>query len=381
MNQLKEILARQFIGVNTIADWCWFAGIIIAGLIIRTVLVKLITRVLFRLFNRKKEGRHSFRTLFDLLRKPWNLSFLLITIYISTRHLVWPAEWKMTIPPSFGIRMVLDRSLMLGIEIGFTWMFLRLTDFFGLILLERAERTESKSDDQLVPFLRESIKVIIVILSIFFILGSVFHLNVASLIAGLGIGGIAIALAAKESLENLIASFTIFLDKPFVVDDVIEYGDKSGTIVQIGFRSTRIRLEDRNLVVIPNSKLVGGDIVNLSKRTARRLRFTVGLRYSTSAEQVRKIVKEIFEYIEQHPQTSFQGENQVHLFAFGASSIDVQVTCYIPDLSFDLFLKTKEEIHFAIMDIVAKNGSDFAFPSMSVYMENQIAEKANGEKQ
>jgi MscS family membrane protein len=371
MEHIREILSRHFIGANTIADWCWFGVVLLLGLILRTVVARLITRIIFGFFKRKKDGVHGHQTLFQLLKKPWNLLLLLITIFIASQQVTWPLEWKMTPPTEFGIRMTLDRLLLLGIEIAFTWLLLRLTDFFGMLLHERAGNTPGKSDDQLVPFLRESIKVVIVIISTFFMLGSIFHVNVASLIAGLGIGGIAIALAAKESLENLLASFTIFLDKPFVVGDVIQHGEKSGTIEKIGFRSTRIRMEDRSLVTLPNRKLVENEVVNLSLRTARRLRFTIGLRYSTSAEQVRKIVSDIHTYIEQHPQTSFQGENQVHLFGFGQSSIDVQVTCYIPDLDFDLFLKTKEEINFAIMEIVAKNGSAFAFPSMSVYMENK----------
>lgn len=369
MKQVQEILNRHFVGTNCISDWCLFAGILLLGLLLRPLIGKLLARILFRFFKNRDEGGHNHLTLFNLLKRPWNLLILLITFYIATQQLTWPAEWKMSPPEHFGIRMTLERLLLLGIEISFTWLLLRLTDFFGLLLHERAAKSESKSDDQLVPFLRESIKVVIVIISIFFMLGSIFHLNVASLIAGLGIGGIAVALAAKESLENLFASFTIFLDKPFVVGDVIQLGDKSGTIERTGFRSTRIRLEDRNLVTIPNRKLVENEIVNLSMRTARRLRFMIGLRYDTNAAQLKKIIGEIHQYIEDHPQTSFQGENQVHMYEFATNSINIQVTCYIPDLDFELFLKTREDINFAVLDIVAKNNAAFAFPSMSVYME------------
>lgn len=371
MDQLLEILNRHFVGSNRISDWCWFGGVLLLGLLLRPLIGKLLARILFRVFKNRNEGGHNHETLFRLLKRPWNLLILLITFFIATQQLTWPAEWKMSPPEQFGIRMTLERLLLLGIEIAFTWLLLRLTDFFGMLLHERAEKSASKSDDQLVPFLRESIKVVIVIISIFFMLGSIFHVNVASLIAGLGIGGIAVALAAKESLENLFASFTIFLDKPFVVGDVIQLGDKSGTIERTGFRSTRIRLEDRNMVTIPNRKLVENEIVNLSLRTARRLRFMVGLRYDTKSEQIKSIVSEIHKFIEAHPQTSFEGENQVHLYEFGTNAINIQVTCYIPDLDFELFLKTREEINFAILEIVAKNNASFAFPSMSVYMEKQ----------
>src|SRR6185369_10292037 len=124
--------------------------------------------------------------------------------------------------------------------------------------------------DQLVPFLREAIKIIIGVFSFFFILGAVFHINIASLIAGLGIGGLAFALAAKETLENLLGSFTIFLDKPFVVGDVVKVGSAEGTIENIGFRSTRIRTLEKTLLTVPNKKMVDAELDNLTERVVRR---------------------------------------------------------------------------------------------------------------
>ncbi|HEU4718650.1 MAG TPA: mechanosensitive ion channel family protein [Bacteroidia bacterium] len=371
MQKLQEFLDSTFIAPNTVRDWWFFVLIILSGLVLRTLVARVLTKIIFSVFRKKPTDTVGFQKLFELVKKPWHYFILFVVIYIACRQLTWPPEWSMTPPGELGLRMVLERLIRALIEISFTWILLRLVDFFGLVLHHRAIQTTGKDDDQLVPFLRESIKVIVVILAVFFLLGSVFHLNVASLVAGLGIGGIAVALAAKESLENLIASFTIFLDKPFMVGDIIQMGDKTGTIEKIGFRSTRIRGEDRNYVTIPNHKLVENEIVNLTMRTARRVRFTVGLVYSTRPEQIRKIVADILHFIETHPQTSFEGDNRVNLFELSSSSIDVQVTCYIPDLDYTLFLKTKEEINFAIMDIVEKNGSSFAFPSTSVYIEKK----------
>ncbi|MGZ4049646.1 MAG: mechanosensitive ion channel family protein, partial [Bacteroidia bacterium] len=212
----------------------------------------------------------GYEKLLALLKKPLGIFILLISFYFAFNILTFPAEWNFTTIDHFGLRMLLYRAYQIGIIVTLTWVVLRVIDFFGLVLIYRASLTESKTDDQLVPFIKESIKVIVTIMAVFFILGAVFKLNIASLIAGLGIGGLAIALAAKESLENLLGSFTIFLDKPFVIGDLIRVGTLEGTVEKIGFRSTRLRTPEKSYVTVPNKKLVDGELDNLSLRIQRR---------------------------------------------------------------------------------------------------------------
>ena len=126
----------------------------------------------------------------------------------------------------------------------------------GLILKKKAEATENKMDDQLIPFAIEIGKILAVIFAIFIILGNIFGVNITALATGLGIGGVALAMASKESLENLLGSFTIFFDRPFTVGDMVTVGSVTGVVEKVGFRSTRIRTFDKSIVTVPNKKMI-----------------------------------------------------------------------------------------------------------------------------
>ena len=125
------------------------------------------------------------------------------------------------------------------------------------------------------------------------ILSSVFDVNIAALATGLGIGGIAIAMASKESLENLLGSFTIFLDKPFTYGDIVTVNGYTGVVEKVGFRSTRIRTFDKSIVTVPNKNMVNAELDNLGMRPIRRVKFSIGLVYGTKVEQIKSIVKDL----------------------------------------------------------------------------------------
>jgi MscS family membrane protein len=364
----QSFLQRSLLG-NTIETWCWVLGIILLGLILKKVISRLLTLAVFRFVRRYSTGV-GYEKLMVLLQKPFGLFILLITFYLAFSLLDFPESWKIASAEKFGLRMFIWRSYEILIIICVTWIFLRITDFFGLVLMYRASLTESKADDQLVPFIKESIKVIISILAFFFVLGAVFKLNVASLIAGLGIGGLAVALAAKESLENLFGSFTIFLDKPFVLGDLIKVGGVEGTVEKIGFRSTRIRTHEKSFVTVPNKKLVDGELDNLSLRLQRRARFSLVLSYETKPEDLKNIVAQIQAYIDNHPHV-YKEETRVRMYGFGPSGIDVAVLYFVDTMEYDVYLNVREEVNYKIMDIIAKNNSGFAYPVLTPVKKTQ----------
>lgn len=361
---------RTWIGENTIADWCWFAGILLFGLLFHILFARLLTRLIYRLFRKKGKQDIGFDQLFVLLRRPWAVFLLLLTFYIACHQLAFPLSWKMAAADKFGIRMVLERIYETALIISFTWILLRLADFFGLLLIHRAAATESKHDDQLIPFFRESIKVVLVILSFFFILGAVFHINIASLIAGLGIGGLAVALAAKESIENLLASFTIFLDKPFSVGDQVQVEKVSGTVERIGFRSTRIRTEEKSYVTVPNKKMVDCEVNNLSLRPLRRVSQTIRLTYNTPADKLKLLIADLQALLDQHVNID-ESESRVRLYDLSHSSMDVLLIYFIKDLEYDSFIDIRQEVNYQVIYLVERHGLSFAFPSTSVYMEKK----------
>ena len=258
------------------------------------------------------------------------------------------------------------------IIISFTWIILRIVDFGGLILLQRAALTESKTDDQVIPFVKESVKIIVCIIALFSILGAVYNMNITSLIAGLGIGGLAIALAAKESLENLLGSFTIFFDKPFIIGDLIKVGNVEGNVEKIGFRSTRIRTLEKTFVTVPNKKLVDTELDNLTNREIRRVKFDFGLRVDTPPETLHKVINQIRLCITNHAMR-FE-EVSVHLFELGSSAINIRVIYFVNAADWNTYMDMRQDINFNIIDIVKGNGAKFAYPTQSIIMENQLIE-------
>lgn len=363
---LHTILQRTFLN-NTLENYCWFASIILVGLVFQKLLSKLLTLFVFKFLQKYSKGV-GYDKLLELFKKPMGTFILFITFYIAFNRLTFPEEWNLVSIEKFGLRLILYRLFQLSIIVSITWMFLRLADFLGLVFMHKASLTESKTDDQLVPFVVEAIKVIIVILSLFFMFSAVFKLNIASLVAGLGIGGLAIALAAKESLENLFGSFTIFLDKPFVIGDLIKVGGLEGHVEKIGFRSTRIRTLEKSIITVPNKKLIDSELDNLSLRVQRRAKFNIGLTYETSSLQFKAIVADIQKYIESH-QHILQGETRVRLNEFDSSAISIMVLYFVDTLEYDVYLNVKEEINYKIIEIVQQHGSSFAYPTTTVLMK------------
>jgi MscS family membrane protein len=361
-------MQHTFLG-NTIENYCWFGGIVLLGIVFLRLLSKLLTFFIFRFLKNYSTGV-GYDQLLVLLKRPLNIFILLVTFYLAINHLDFPEEWHIASMEKFGIRLVLYRCYQIAIVGTLTWILLRLTDFLGLVLMHRASLTESKSDDQLVPFVKESIKVILVIFSVFFMLGAIFKLNIASLIAGLGIGGLAIALAAKESLENLLGSFTIFLDKPFVIGDLIKINGIEGTVEKIGFRSTRLRTPEKSYVTVPNKKLVDTELDNLSLRIQRRANFKIGLTYDTKVSQLKKIITELHSAIENHAHI-LQGETRVSLFEFDASALNITVLYFVDTLEYDVYIKVREEINYIIMEIVEANDASFAYPTRTLIMKGE----------
>jgi MscS family membrane protein len=333
------------------------------GIIFKRLLSKISSKLLFRLFKKYSDDV-SWDKLFDLIRKPFSFLIVLIFAYIAFNQLAFPESWQLIPKSSFGVRMVIERLYLILFSSTIIWIFLRMVDFIGIILMKKAEKTESKADDQLVPFLVEILKVLVTILGIFVILGTVFKLNIASLVAGLGIGGLAIALAAKESLENLIGSFTIFLDKPFSVGDLITTGGLTGVVEKIGFRSTRIRTLDKTYVTVPNKKLVDDNLDNLSLRNSMRAKFELIVSFDTSPEKVQNVIADIQKLIDGHKLTPNEGI--VKFTDFGTYGLKIMVMYFVETNDWNIYIETREELNYKIVEILFRNKVRLAYPTTAV---------------
>jgi len=243
----------------------------------------------------------------------------------------------------------------------------RFVDIMTWVLKEKALKTPSKFDDLLVPFFDKTAKVFIVCMGIIFI-ADVLGVSPASLLAGLGIGGLALALAAQDTVKNLFGSFTVILDRPFEIGDDIKIGnDIIGTVEEVGFRSTRIRTYENTLITVPNGNLISAHVDNLGKRTFWRYRAMLSLQYGTPPAKIHAFCQGLIELARHHPQTRKE-VIRAGLHEFSASSLDVLFICHfaVPDSASNIAAR-----HRLLLDIITlahRIGVEFAFPTQTLHL-------------
>ena len=197
----------------------------------------------------------------------------------------------------------------------------------------------------------------------------IWDINVSAFIASLGLGGLAFALAAKDTASNLFGGLSILADKALKIDDWIKVDGVEGTVEEIGLRTIKVRTFEKSLVTIPNSILSSNPIENFSRRNNRRIKMRVGLVYSTTREQMQKILHDIKDMLSHHDSIAKDQTLLVNFDNFGASDLSIFIYCFTNTADWAKYLKIQEDINLKIMQIVEENGSDFAFPSQSIYVE------------
>ena len=232
----------------------------------------------------------------------------------------------------------------------------------------KQEELENRLNKTLMTLLKKAAKVLILIIAGIAVLSET-GINVATLITGIGLGGLTIALAAQDTAQNLFGGLVILLDKPFQVDDWISTPDIEGVVEDITFRSTRVRTFPNALVVVPNSTLVSSPITNWSRMNKRRASFTVGLTYNTQA-QLQHCIARITEMINQNPEV-LADDTVVAFNSFQDSSLEISVLFYTRATSFSAFQKIKEQVNYGIMKIVEEEGASFAFPTQTVHLQRE----------
>ena len=350
---------------NTLKDYLFFLLFIIFGYLIIIPVKSILIKILFKLFGKDHNDADTLKFK-NLLSKPLQYFLILILFFFSIKFINIP-DFLSSSEDGLDINIIAYKGFNFLLLITVFWIILRSIDFVGYKLKNKALETESKVDDQLIPFAIDLAKVISIVLGLVMILGDVFEVNITALVTGLGIGGVAFALASKESLENLLGSFTIFFDKPFTVGDIVTLGGVTGVVEKVGFRSTRIRTFDKSIVTVPNKNIISTELDNLGARPVRRVKFNIGLTYDTSVENIKNIVNDIQKLIDDHPLTNQDG--RVRFLNFGASSLDIMVLYYVNSPDWEDLIDAQQKINYDIIDIVNKYKCEFAFPSTSVYIE------------
>jgi MscS family membrane protein len=321
---------------------------LVIALALRNFIARILTGLLFKILP---ENFRSRRPDFNrLVRKPLVFIISVILVLIARLAVRIPNGWETNWIFSEKSDKLLEGFLEFGAILSITWLVLRVIDFMGIIFLERNAQAQTKMGNSLIPFMRELVKIVVVILGIFVALGTVFHLNVASIIAGLGIGGLAVALAGKETLENLFASFTIFIDQPFMVGDFVQVNGIKGTVERVGFRSTRIRSLDRTYVTLPNKMMVDTALDNITERSASRVSFQLQIDSHTEIENIEVLCKAIKALITGYSLVLKDPEPTVRFNEFGDGSLKILVLYFLDTRSDTEINKAKEYINLGIMN-------------------------------
>lgn len=346
---MQDILKKVILD-NTLKEYLVVAGFILFVLLFHKVASKKITRLIFFLF--RKMGRNiNEKDFFNLVLAPLENFVFFLASYLAIGSLEFPRELMFKIM-KLKSDVLLDRAAS-GILIYFFFhTLLRVTDYLAIVMEKKAKTTEDYSDDQLIIFFREFLKVILIIVCILVMIRFVFNQDITKLLAGLSIIGAAIALAAKESIENLIASFIIFFDRPFRVGDLLKVQQINGTVEKIGLRSTRIRTMERTYVTIPNKQMVDSIVDNLSLRNNRRFELVLALDPSSTADQLKLVMKQM-ELKLSYPELE---EKTILLTDIRMDAYIVTVEYFTGMITLDAFNVLKQKVHFDVLHILETHG-------------------------
>ncbi len=261
---------------------------------------------------------------------------------------------------------IISTGLNVLFAVGLGWLAFRIADRIARrIELGMLERGQPNANALVAPS-RKGVKAIILFLAFVTVL-RILGFEVTALLAGLGVGGIAVALAAQKTIENLFGGITLFADHPIRVGDFCKFGDQVGTVEEIGIRSTRIRTLDRTVITIPNADFSSMQIENYATRDRMRLFAVIGLRYETTPDQLRYVLVEIRKLLYSHERV-LPDPARARFIGFGAYSLDIEIFAYVNTPDWGEFLGIREDIYLRIMTIVEQSGSGFAFPSQTLYL-------------
>ncbi|WP_347304326.1 mechanosensitive ion channel family protein [Croceibacterium sp. TMG7-5b_MA50] len=277
--------------------------------------------------------------------------------------------WAEELPASIVARQLLLRYTGVVALIALVWFGLRVVNAVSDLSIARMQRHERRQAISIVSLLRRVVKILLLAF-VFIAVLDTFGIDVTTGIAALGIGGIALALGAQKTVENLVGSVTVIVDKPAQVGDFVKVGSVIGTVEDVGIRSTRIRTNDRTVVTIPNGDLSSQQIENYATRDRFLFNPVIGVEYSLPAAKVREAVDIVRQVLEEHPRIA-EGP-RARLNAFGASSLDIEVFSYIEVGDFAESLIHKEEILFSILDRFEAAGIGIAFPTRTVVFGNSL---------
>ena len=291
--------------------------------------------------------------------KPVGLLSMAIVWYLGMVIIGLPRE----------VLVVLLLAVQFFAVVAAVWTGFRIIDLLSSFLLKKASKTQTKFDDLLIPLVSRTLKVFVGCIGVVSF-AEAFNLPIAGLISGLGIGGVALAFAAKDTVANLFGSLTVLVDRPFEIGDWIITDGAEGSVETVGMRSTRVRTFYNSLITIPNSNLTTAVVDNMGRRRYRRIKTTLGLQYDTRPERIEAFCEGIRELIRRHPYTR-KDYFHVYFNQFSASSLDVLLYCFIECPDWAIELRERQRLFLDILRLADALGVSFAFPTQTLHLHQE----------
>jgi MscS family membrane protein len=347
---MSEILSKTFYG-NTIEQWLISFAIIVAAALVGKILYWFFSTVVRRLTAKTQTKLDDI--IIDMIEEPIVVAATIFGIWKGLDRLTFTENQREWI--AYGMEGLIILSV--------TWLVARLVDsLIREYLVPLAETTETDLDDQLLPILQRGLKGAIWGLGVVIALDNA-GIKIGPVLAGLGIGGLALAMAAKDTVSNVFGGFTIFTDRPFALNDRIRFAGFDGNVQEIGLRSTRVRTLDGTLVTVPNAKFADSPVENVSAEPSRKVVLKLGLTYDTTPDQMRDALATLRSIAE--AQENLEEDVKIGFSEWGDFAMGILFIYYIKKGA-DI-VGTQSDINLAILDQFNAKGLEFAFPTQTIY--------------
>ena len=328
-------------------------AVLIFFILFRKIFSSIIIKIYYKIIKRKKNPKESS------MYKPLNIFFVLLGLFLTIH----------TLPLSAQFLVIMNDIFQVIVLYYITKAITTITTEDSRLFKKVFKRSDNKAVDKFIcKIIRVIIWIIFVIISLR-VVGFTFN-GMGALITGLGIGSAAVALAAQDMVKSLLSGFTILTDKPFVVGDWIEVSTYQGTVIDITFRSTRIKSYDNTVITIPNSTITSTYVINWNRLTSRRFDCTL----HTPSEKIRKFIREIRLVLENNPMV-IKETVQVSLHEITMASCEIKIFLYVREADYNRFLDIKEELLCSMLFVAEKENIELASPRQNVYLRGKEEDK------
>jgi len=365
---MKDLMNYNFLD-NTLEAYLYVIGTIVLMLLIKRLLSRFLASKLYSIITSQNISQNR-KAFLSLVIKPMERFLLVFIAYTAFDRLTFPEILKVTLyHKHLSTEDLVSTIGIIIIVVLFIRLCIRIVEFVAQILEEKANFTKDKSDNQLIVFFKDFFKVILIIIGVLLVLRFAFNKDIGNLLTGLSIVGAALALATRESLENLIASFIIFFDKPFITGDLVKVQSFTGIIEKIGLRSTRIRTESKTYISVPNKQMVDTIVDNITLRTERKVELHLELSLSTTVAQLSAITISIKKLLKQQEDIT---NSFVYLQDTGKNAHIIAVDYFtIMPQPVEVFFALREGINLSVIEILEKEKVELAAKNMDIVVRNK----------